>query len=86
MFKVLGKLCLPNIKCVSIEGNTQLLKKGLKLIDEKGNIFEIETVGMTKYQNVEDHKKFAEVVLCGDIENIGTTLFCKEHSSGWDYI
>lgn len=75
MFKVLDKLCLPDIKCVLIEGNTEHLSKGLKLIDEKGNTFEIETVGMTKYQNVDDYKKYADVVLCGDIENIGTTLF-----------
>lgn len=75
MFKVLGKLCLSDIECVSLEGNTKLLKKGLRLVDEKGNIFVIETVGMTKYQNVEDYKKYAEVVLCGDIENIGTILF-----------
>lgn len=74
MFKVLDKLCFPNIKCVSIEGNTELLRKGLKLTDEKGNIFEIETVGMTKYQNVEDYRKYADVVLYGDIENMGSTL------------
>lgn len=57
-----------------MEGNTELLRKGLKLMDEKGNIFEIETVGMTKYQNVEDHKKYADVILYGDIDNIGSML------------
>ena len=75
MFKVIDKLRLSAIYCVSIEGDVQLLRKGLKLVDEKGNIFEIETVGMTKYQNIEDFKKYADVVLCGDVENIGTTLF-----------
>ena len=38
VFKVLDKLCLPNNYCVSVEGDTQLLRNGLKLIDEKGNI------------------------------------------------
>lgn len=63
-----------SLNCVSMEGNTELLRKGLKLMDEKGNIFEIETVGMTKYQNVEDHKKYADVILYGDIDNIGSML------------
>ena len=75
MFKVIDKLQMSSIYCVSIEGDVQLLRKGLKLVDEKGNIFEVETVGMTEYQNMEDYKRYADVVLCGDVENIGTTLF-----------
>ncbi len=75
MFKVLDRLSLPNnIHCVSIEGDIKFLEKGLKLFDEKGNIFEIESVGMTSYRNMEDFSKYAEVVLCGDVENIGTML------------
>jgi hypothetical protein len=61
--------------CIAVEGDTQLLKNGVKLIDEKGNTSEIETVAMSNYQNIEDYKKYAELVLHGDIENIGTTLF-----------
>ena len=60
---------------VLVEGDTSLLENGLKLIDETGNVFEIETVGMTKYQNVDDYKKYANIVLCGDVENIGESLF-----------
>lgn len=78
VFKVLDKLFLPNMYSVSVEGNTKLLRKGLKLIDEKGNVFEIETIGMTKYQNIEDYKKYAEIVLSGDVANIGATLFLNE--------
>ena len=50
MFKVLGKLPVGDIYCVSVEGNIQLLKNGLKLIDEKGSIFEIRTVAMSHYR------------------------------------
>lgn len=78
MFKVLDKLSLPNIHCVSVEGDTTLLGKGKKLLDEKGNIFEIESVGMTEYQNIENYTRYAEVVLCGDIEDIGTILYLDE--------
>ena len=43
MFKVLDKLHLSNMYCITVEGDTQLLKNGVKLIDEKGNTSEIET-------------------------------------------
>lgn len=43
--------------CITVEGDTQLLKNGVKLIDEKGNTSEIETVAMSNYQNIEDYKK-----------------------------
>lgn len=78
MFKVLGKLSLPDINCVSVEGDITLLNKGIKLSDEKGNTFEIEAIGMTEYRNIEDYTKYAEVVLCGDVENIGTRLYLEK--------
>lgn len=74
VFKVLDKLCLPDFYCVSVEGDTQLLRKGLKLIDEKGNIFAVETVAMTEYRNIESYKRYADIVLSGNIKNLGTTL------------
>ena len=80
MFKVLNKLCLPDLNCIAIEGDTQLLRIGLRLIDEKGNIFEIETVAMTEFRNIEDHRRYANVVLRGNIENLGTTLFIDEQN------
>ena len=61
VFKVLDKLCLPDFYCVSVEGDTQLLRKGLKLIDEKGNIFAVETVAMTEYRNIENYKTLLTV-------------------------
>jgi len=78
MFKVLDKLRLGNMYCVSVEGDIKLLKNGIKLIDQKKNIFKIETVAMSHYQNIEDYNKHAELELCGDIENIGETLFFYE--------
>ena len=75
MFKVLDKLRVSDMYSILVEGDTSLLANGLKLIDEKGNVFEIKTVGMTKYHNVDDYKKYANIVLCGDVENIGETLF-----------
>lgn len=74
MFKILDRLCIGGINIVSVEGDTLLLKNGLKLIDEKGNIYEIDTVGMPHYKNLKDNRMHAELVLKGDIEKIGNTL------------
>lgn len=63
-----------------IEGDTQLLRIGLRLLDEKGNIFEIENVAMTEFRMIEDHRRYANVVLRGNIENLGTTLFIEEQN------
>lgn len=75
MFAVLDKLYVGNKYCVSVSGNIQLLKNGLKLVDEKGNIFQIETVAMSDYQNIEEYKLHAELVLNGDVKNMGKNLF-----------
>ena len=75
MYKVLGKLRVGKIYCVSVEGDTFSLKNGLELVDEKGNKFEIKTVGMTHYQKVDDFLRYADIVLSGDVENIGETLY-----------
>lgn len=71
MFKVLDKLRIGNKYIVSVEGDILLLKNGLKLIDEKGNIFEIYTIGMPHYENIKYNKNHAELVLKGDIEKMG---------------
>lgn len=77
MYKVIDKICLGNIYCVSIEGDIQFLKNGLNLIDENGNTFRIETIAMSHYEKFEDYKRRAEVVLCGSVENMGGSLFLQ---------
>lgn len=74
MLKVLDKLPVGNMYCVSVEGDVSLLKNGLKLIDEKENIFEIETVAMTCFKDIKDLRHRAELVLRGNVENIGEQL------------
>ncbi len=78
MLKVVNKLHLGNTYCVSVEGDVLFLKNGLKLIDEKKNVFQIKTVAMSHYKNVENYKKYAELVLYGDVEKIGHSLFLYE--------
>lgn len=78
MFKVLNKLFVGSMYCVSVEGDTLFLKNGLILTDEKENIFKIETVAMPHYQNVEDLRNYAELVLIGNVENIGEYLYISE--------
>ena len=81
MFKVLDKIRIGSVYGVSVEGDSGILRKGLKLTDEKGNIFELESVGMVHYKNVQYKKIFhnhAEILLRGDVEHIGKTLFLNE--------
>lgn len=74
MFKVINKLRVSDMYCILVEGDTSLLENGLELIDETGNVFKIQTVALTNYHNIDDYKKYANVVLSGDVENIGETL------------
>lgn len=64
--------------CVSVEGDSQQLKNGIKLKDEKGNIFIIESIGMINYKNINDYKRYAELLLTGDVTNIGERLVIVE--------
>ena len=75
MLKVLDKLSVSNIYCVFVEGDVGTLKNGLKLTDEKGNRFEVQTIGMTHFRKVEDCLHYANIVLSGDVENIGKALY-----------
>lgn len=75
MFRVLDIFHTPNCTCVSIEGDMRLLKNGVLLTDEKGNVFQVESVAMSKYHNIEDMHRRSEVVLRGNIEEIGTSLY-----------
>lgn len=74
MFKIRDKLQIGDIYIVSVEGDTSLLKNDLKLIDEKGNIFEIDTVGMPHYNNIKDSLIYAELVLKCEVEAIGEIM------------
>lgn len=78
MFKVRDRLCLGGTYCVSVEGDVWRLRSGTQLMDEKGNIFVIETVGMSHYRNIENIHRYAEIVLCGDVENLGENLFLTD--------
>lgn len=78
MLKVLDKIYVGNLHCISVEGNIDLLENGLKLTDEKGNEFIIKSIGMPHYHNPENCKTHAELVLNRDIEKIGITLSVVE--------
>ena len=78
MFKVRDRLRLGATYCVSIEGDVWRLRSGAQLTDEKGNTFVVETIGMTHYRNIEDIHRYAEIVLCGDVEDLGENLFLTD--------
>lgn len=50
------------------------MKNGIKLRDENGSDFIIESIGMTNHKNIKDYEKYAELFLKGNIDNIGRYL------------
>lgn len=74
MFRVLQKLKIAGTYSISVEGDVKNLKNGIKLKDENGNIFVVNSIGMVNYKNIKDFEKFAELLLTGDAENIGEKL------------
>lgn len=76
-FKVLDKISVNGLEVVSVEGDTSFIQNGLKLKDEKGNAYETQTVAMVHYKNPEDIRHYAELVLNGDVKNIGQYLYLE---------
>lgn len=77
MYKVSQKFAIRKKYSVSVEGDVTLLKTGLKLKDENGNIFIIESIGMVNYrdrESIHNYKKHAEIILKGDIKKLGKNL------------
>ena len=74
MYKILQKFQVGSKYCVSLEGDAMLLKNGLNLKDEIGNIFSIESIGMVNYKNIKDCERYIEVFFKGDIDNMGQYL------------
>ncbi len=77
MYEVIQKFQIANKYCIFVKGNPEFLKKEMQLEDEKGNIFIIESIGMVHYKNIGDYQKYAELLLIGNIENIGKNLIIK---------
>lgn len=78
MFIIRQKFNIADKYCISVQGDSQLLKNGMRLKDENGNIYIIESIGMVSYKNINDYKKNTELFLIGDINNIGTNLIIVE--------
>lgn len=78
MYKVVYKFKIADRWCVDVEGDTQYLKNGIILKDEKGNIFVVQSIGMVEYQNIENYKKYAVLLVTGKVEDIGKNLTIVE--------
>ncbi len=57
MFKVSDVFKIGDKLSVTFEGNCQELKNGTKLKDDKGNIFDVLSIGMTRYSEPADISK-----------------------------
>lgn len=72
MYQVIDKFAVGSSYAVSLKGDAALLKNGIKLIDENGQIFEIAGVVMMHYQNDKSilNSDQIEVLFKGNIEQI----------------
>ncbi len=78
MYYVLHKFKIADRCCIDVAGDTQYLKNGIKLKDEKENIFVVKSIGMVDHQSIESYKKYAVLLVTGKIEDIGKTLIIVE--------
>ena len=74
MYYVLHKFKIADRCCIDVAGDTQYLKNGIKLKDEKENIFVVKSIGIVDHQSIENYKKYAILLVTGKIEDIGKTL------------
>ena len=72
MLKVLNYIPVGNNLAVTVDGVCSL-KAGDILTDENGNKFRLVSVGMARYNNPKDIKKFTDILVSPNAE-IGKTL------------
>ena len=63
MLKVLNVLPVGDKLAVTFEGNGNGIKNGSKIVDGVGNIIEILSVGMGRYENAADISKSTTVLI-----------------------
>ncbi len=75
MFKVVDVLKIDDKQSVTIDGACDGLKSGSKLSDSNGNVYNIVSVGMTRYDNPEDIAKYTTLLVTPCTLKKGTDLF-----------
>lgn len=74
MFKVLNVLPVGDKLAVTFEGSCDKIKNGSKLVDNVGNIIEIISVGMVRYENANDLTNSTTVMIDKCDINVGSKL------------
>ncbi len=63
MLKVLNVLPVGDKLAVTFEGNGNGIKNGSRIVDDVGNVIEIISVGMGRYENAADISKSTTVLI-----------------------
>mgnify|MGYP004513104691 CR=1 FL=1 len=63
MFEVMDVLKIGNKLSVTLQGKCEDIKNGSKLKDGKGNIYNVVSVGMTRYNNPTDIEKSTSILI-----------------------
>lgn len=57
MLKIVDVMKIGEMLSVIVEGDCKELKNGSKLVDNMGNVYTVESVGMARYDNPHDISK-----------------------------
>ena len=78
MFEVMDVFKIGNKLSVTLQGKCEDIKNGSKLKDTKGNIYDVVSVGMTRYNNPSDMAKSTSILITPCTLIKGSQLYKSE--------
>lgn len=78
MFEVMNVLKIGNKLSVTLQGKCESIKNGSKLKDTSGRIYDVISVGMTRYNDPKDITKNTSVLITPCTLSKGTQLYMAE--------
>ncbi|MDO5311401.1 MAG: hypothetical protein Q4E94_05795 [Clostridia bacterium] len=78
MFEVMDVFKLGDNLSVTLNGRCDEIRNGSKLTDQKGNVYNVVSVGMTRYDEPSDMTKSTTVLIVPNTLKKGTLLYKSE--------
>lgn len=75
MVKVLDVFYVGEKLSITVEGNCSEIRNGSKLTDSKGNMYIVDSVGMTRYEDPKDISKVTTLLVTPVLVEKGSELF-----------
>ena len=75
MFKIIDVFHVGEKLSITVEGNCSEIKNGSRLTDKKGNVYIVDAVGMTRYDDPKDISKVTTLLVTPVFIEKGSELF-----------